>query len=70
MNKHKTRMLILASPNGTLTMRTAKEHRERTTAYTRHWQVLFQFRAFIAGQETLIKYRNAAYGYVIHTYGG
>ncbi len=68
MNKHKTRMLILASPNGTLTMRTATEHKQRTSDYARNWQVLVQFKAFIPNRETLVKYRDAVYDYVIHAY--
>jgi len=67
MRKH--RVLILASPNGTLTMRTATEHQKRTTDYTRNWQILFQFRAFITSYEMLIKYRDSAYDYAVHAYG-
>lgn len=65
----KTRVLILASPNGTLTMRTATEHRQRTTDYTRNWQVLFQFKAYIPTRETLVRYRDSAYDYAVQAYG-
>jgi hypothetical protein len=65
----KYRVLILASPNGTLTMRTATEHKQRASDYTRNWQVLFQFRAYIPSRETLIKYRDSAYDYAIQAYG-
>lgn len=65
----KTRVLILASPNGTLTMKTAAEHRRNVTAYTRNWQVLLQFRTYILSREMLVKCRNAAYDYAIHAFG-
>ena len=64
MKTRKTRVLILASPNGTLSIVSADNFYKRIDDYREKWQVLFHLKAVDP-----FRYKNSAYDYAVHAYG-
>jgi hypothetical protein len=62
MKPRKTRVLVLASPNGTLSMCIAGRMHEGD--YRKNWQVLFHYKVV-----NPFYYKNATYDYAVHAYG-
>lgn len=60
----KERVLVLASPNGTLTATYAGSFRRLPEDHKRRWQVIIRWKAHNA-----MSYRNSAYRWAVRTYG-
>jgi len=66
-NTVSNRIIILASPQGHLTMRRADHFRRYPDDHVRHWQRLLSFR-LPRGMDVL-QVRDRVYGWAIWTYG-
>jgi hypothetical protein len=65
-NTTSKRVLVLASPQGQLTMRRADHFRRFPDDYARHWQKLIHFR--LKPGDSFTDYRDWVYGWAIHAY--